>query len=117
MATTQDGIEQVDPSEVDALIDEGAFLLDVREPSEWQAGHSPLATHVPMGDIATGHAGVLPRDATIVVTCRSGNRSQRVAQFLKQEGYNAVNAAGGMNAWFSSGREVVTDDGSPGVIA
>ena len=53
----------------------------------------------------------------LVVTCRSGNRSQRVAQYLKQEGYNAVNAAGGMNAWFSSGREVVTDDGSPGVIA
>ena len=117
MATVHDGIEQVDPTEVDELIGEGAFLLDVREPSEWEAGHSPLAVHLPMGDVAEGHAGVLPRDTKIVVTCRSGARSQRVAQFLQQAGYDAVNAAGGMNAWFSSGRDVVTDDGSPGVIA
>lgn len=117
MAQVVDGVEQVDANEAAQLVEEGAFLLDVREDQEWMVGHAEGATHVPMGQIPDGHAGVLPRDNRIVVVCRSGNRSQRVAQFLQQAGYDAVNLAGGMQGWASSGRAVVTDAGSPGQVA
>jgi len=116
MGTMHEGIEQVDPAEAEELITQGAVLLDVREVDEWQAGHAPEATHVPMNEVPENHAGRLPRDNRIVVMCRAGARSQRVAQFLQQEGYDVVNVDGGMNAWFSSGRPVVTDDGEAGIV-
>lgn len=116
MTSIQDGVEQVEPDEAERLLAEGAFLLDVREDDEWAAGHSPDATHIVMGTIPEAHAGALPRDNRIVVACRVGGRSQRVAQFLQQQGYDAVNLAGGMRAWHASGRAVVTDSGDDGQI-
>lgn len=116
MSEVIDGVEQVDANEAEQLVEQGAFLLDVREDNEWVVGHAEPATHVPMGQIPDGHAGVLPRDNRVVVVCRSGNRSQRVAQFLQQAGYDAVNLAGGMKAWQESGRAVVTEAGDAGQV-
>ncbi|HVM08159.1 MAG TPA: rhodanese-like domain-containing protein [Acidimicrobiales bacterium] len=116
MGSVIDGIEQVDPEEAATLIGQGAFLLDVREDDEWAAGHAPGATHVPMNTVPDAHAGVLPRDNRIVVVCRSGGRSQRVAQFLQQSGYDAANLAGGMKSWHATGRAVVTDAGDDGQV-
>jgi rhodanese-related sulfurtransferase len=116
MGEVIDGIEQVGVDEAATLIDEGAFLLDVREDDEWAAGHAPDATHVAMNTVPDAHAGVLPRDNRIVVVCRAGGRSQRVAQFLQQAGYDAVNLAGGMQSWHAAGRAVVTDGGGDGQV-
>lgn len=116
MANVVDGIEQVDPTEAETLLAEGAFLLDVRESDEWVAGHAPEATHIAMGNVPDAHAGVLPRDNRIVAICRVGGRSQRVAQFLKESGYDAVNLDGGMRAWAAAGKPVVTDAGDPGTV-
>jgi rhodanese-related sulfurtransferase len=68
------GRHGVGPREADDLVRSGAVLLDVREPSEWQAGHAPGARHVPLGKLEA-KLGVLPRDRQVVVVCRSGNRS------------------------------------------
>lgn len=116
MGTIQDGVEQVDPDEAARLVEEGGFLLDVREDDEWAAGHAPNATHVPMAQVPEHHAGVLPRGNRIVVMCRVGGRSQQVAQFLQKAGYDVANAGGGMRAWSAAGRPVVTDTGEPGQV-
>lgn len=116
MATIEDGVEQVSPDEAKRLLEEGAFLLDVREDDEWAAGHSPAATHVPLGTVPDQHAGVVPKDSKVVAVCRAGGRSQKAAMFLKEQGYDVVNLVGGMQAWAASGSDVVAADGSAGTV-
>jgi rhodanese-related sulfurtransferase len=86
----------------------GALLIDVREPSEWQAGHIPDAKHIPMGQIAHRIAE-LPRDRKIIFTCRSGNRSGTIKDYMIDEhGYTDVhNQLGGILAWQVEGLPVI----------
>jgi rhodanese-related sulfurtransferase len=93
-----------------------AAMLDVREPDEWAAGHAPTARHLPMSEL-TGRLAELPDDDPLYVVCRSGGRSARVVAFLAQQGYPAVNVAGGMQTWAARGRAVVADgDRRPEII-
>ena len=63
-------VAQVPAAEVPA----DAFLLDVREDDEWDAGHVPGAVHIPLGELGARHTE-LGRDRPLFVICRSGNRS------------------------------------------
>ena len=108
------GVRQVDPSEARRMVGDGAVLLDVREPYEWEAGHAPEAVHVPMGSLTLEDVG---SGRAVVAVCRSGSRSDRVAQALQAAGVEAVNLAGGMEVWAEQGLPVVKDDGSPGTVA
>ncbi|MCE5290600.1 MAG: rhodanese-like domain-containing protein [Nocardiaceae bacterium] len=90
-------------------------LLDVREDDEWQLGHAPGAVHIPIEDVPARLDDV-DIDAEIYVICRNGGRSRVVSQFLIELGYDVINVNGGMVAWQSAGREVVTDDGGPGAV-
>jgi rhodanese-related sulfurtransferase len=82
------------------------FFLDVREPSEYDAGHIPGVTLIPVSQVA-GRLSEIPKDKQVVVTCRSGNRSGQVAQQLRQLGYtNITNMQGGLNAWQNAGYPV-----------
>ncbi len=96
--------------DVSALPAEG-YLLDVREAREWRAGHAPAATHIPMSEITVRH-DELPEGATVHVICKVGGRSARVAQFLIEQGVDAVNVDGGMLAWEAAGRPMVSESGS-----
>ena len=96
-------------------IEAGAVLLDVRERNEWDAGHAPQAVFLPMSEI-NHRLDELPRTGHIVVTCRSGNRSQAVVRFLLGQGVDAVNLDGGMRAWQATGGELVADNGTPTII-
>jgi rhodanese-related sulfurtransferase len=107
-----DGVPQLNPDE----IDDGVFLLDVREPHEWVAGHAPDAVHVPLGELDARYADVLPSDRSIVAICRVGGRSQRAAAALRQAGFDVANLTGGMVAWAEAGKPVTTDDGGPGTV-
>jgi len=99
---------QVTVMEAAALRNDGALMLDVREPSEWAAGHIAGATLIPLGDLPS-RLGELPRDRTIVTVCRSGNRSAQGRDILLAAGFTTVTSmAGGMNDWVSAGLEVVT---------
>lgn len=109
-------VPEVDADEGKALVDDGALLLDVREPDEWEAGHAPAAVHVPMKEVQD-RQGELPKDRRIVAVCRAGGRSAAVTGALNSWGFDAVNLAGGMQAWGATGFPVVTDAGTAGTIA
>lgn len=90
-----------------------AYLLDVREPDEWVAGHAPDAVHVPLMDIPARLEDV-PRDGEVVVVCRMGGRSAQAVAYLMQNGYdNVVNLDGGMRDWAAAGKPMVSEDGQP----
>jgi rhodanese-related sulfurtransferase len=94
-----------------------AFVLDVREPEEWSAGHVPGSHHVPMMEIPA-RAAELPSDRDVLVVCRVGQRSAHVVAFLRQRGFdNAWNLDGGLEAWAAAGRPLVRADGSAGYVA
>jgi DMSO/TMAO reductase YedYZ molybdopterin-dependent catalytic subunit/rhodanese-related sulfurtransferase/glyoxylase-like metal-dependent hydrolase (beta-lactamase superfamily II) len=99
-------VPEVGPQAAKALIDAGALMLDVREPEEWQAGHAPEASPLPMGEVLA-HRGDLPLDRPIVVGCRSGGRSAAVTESLRGWGLDAVKLTGGMRAWVAAGLPVV----------
>lgn len=106
---------EVDPAGAAEKVESGAFLLDVREPDEWDAGHAPGAKHIPLGELSA-RISELPNDRPIVAICRVGGRSERATVALNNAGYPTVNLAGGMRAWAAAGQPVVTDDGSPGSV-
>jgi rhodanese-related sulfurtransferase len=94
---------EVDPAEAAALQEGGALVLDVREPAEWAQGHVPGATLIPLGELAA-RTGELPRDRSIVVICRSGNRSAQGRDILLGAGFAAVTSVrGGVSAWAAAG--------------
>jgi len=92
-----------------------ALLLDVREPDEWNAGHAPTATWIPMGDLQA-RVDELPRDRKILAICRSGGRSAAVVEALNGAGFDAVNVAGGMQSWARAGLDVIAEDGAGGTV-
>ena len=82
---------------------EDVIFLDVREQSEWDEFHAPLATLIPLGEL-DARLSELPKDKEIVVVCRSGNRSQVGREKLKAAGFtNVTSMAGGMIEWRSAG--------------
>jgi rhodanese-related sulfurtransferase len=93
-------------------VPEGAFLLDVREPAEWAAGHVPGAMHIPMSQLNARYQEI-GRDSEVYVICRSGARSAQVAQALAGAGWDARNVADGMIGWHAAGRPMAADSGTP----
>ena len=96
----KNGIPQLSVKELKQRIDGGedVFILDVREPYEYQIAQIG-GKLIPQNDVPK-RLDEIPRDREIVVQCRSGARSQKIAEFLKQSGYSqVVNLAGGILAW------------------
>ncbi|GAB2777888.1 rhodanese-like domain-containing protein [Streptomyces sp. NPDC054796] len=92
------------------------LLLDVRENDEWAAGHAEGALHIPMSDFVARSGELTERvgdGERVYVVCRVGGRSAQVAQYLIQQGMDAVNVDGGMLAWDAAGRPMVADGGEP----
>jgi len=108
-------VSDVDPAEADRLVLAGAVMVDVREDDEWEAGHAPVAVHVPVGQVVD-RMDELPADRTIVCMCRMGGRSGSVAAHLAGAGYDVRNIAGGMQAWAAVGLPVVDASGAPGRV-
>ena len=108
-------VAQAQIADVPSTFDGSVVLLDVREDDEWQRGHAADARHIPMGEVPARVNEIDPQ-AKLYVICKAGGRSLKVAQYLAGNGYEPVNVTGGMLAWASAGRPVVTDDGGPGSI-
>jgi adenylyltransferase/sulfurtransferase len=96
----QNGISQISPIELKRRLDAGEdlFVLDVREPHEYQIANLG-AKLIPLGDLPA-RVKELDSSREIVVHCKSGGRSQKAAEFLAQSGFKKLhNLAGGINAW------------------
>jgi hydroxyacylglutathione hydrolase len=99
---------QVAPRELQALLASGAVagVLDVRNESEWRAGHIDGAANV-MGGLLAQRLGEVPRGGPLALVCASGYRSTVAASVLERAGFEALlNLAGGMNAWQHAGLPV-----------
>ncbi|MFJ6747880.1 MULTISPECIES: rhodanese-like domain-containing protein [unclassified Streptomyces] len=95
------------------------FLLDVRENDEWEAGHAEGALHIPMSEFVARYGELTeaaPQDGKVYVLCRVGGRSAQVANYLIQQGIDAVNVSGGMQAWEATGRPVTDGKGGSGTV-
>ena len=77
------------------------IVLDVREQEEYDSGHIPDAVLLPVGTIdETTAAEVIPeKDSTVLVYCRSGNRSKTASSTLAELGYTNIYEFGGINTW------------------
>jgi rhodanese-related sulfurtransferase len=73
---------------------ERPFLLDVRTPEEFGAGHIPEAVNIPVDDLRS-RLGELPRDREIAAYCQVGQRGYVATRILRQAGFNAANVSGG----------------------
>ncbi|MDD2776009.1 MAG: rhodanese-like domain-containing protein [Gallionella sp.] len=96
------GIQVVDCQAALQLMNhKDAIILDVREASEFKAGHILNAKLIPLGKL-TERIGELEkyRDRPMIVVCRSGNRSSSACALLVKQGFTqAYNLTGGMMAW------------------
>ena len=88
---------------------DGTFVLDVRTPEEWVAGHVPDATLIPLDELSA-RLSELPKDQEIVVICRSGNRSAQARDILLENGFEQVTSVGGgFNNWTANGYPSVVE--------
>ena len=87
--------------------DEETALIDVREPAEYVEAHVPGAVLVPMGQLPS-RLEELPRERTVYVICRSGNRSGAMGPLLDAHGFDSVNVLGGTLAWVQAGHRYDT---------
>jgi molybdopterin/thiamine biosynthesis adenylyltransferase/rhodanese-related sulfurtransferase len=96
----KNGIPQLSVTDLKRRIDAGEdlFILDVREPFEYQIANIG-GKLIPQGEVPQ-RLNEIDRNREIIVHCKSGARSQRIAEYLKQQGYSeVVNVAGGILAW------------------
>jgi sulfur-carrier protein adenylyltransferase/sulfurtransferase len=90
----------IDPVEVKAKIDRGDKfqLIDVREPHEFQIGRIPTSKLIPLGELPK-RLNEIDKSVEIVAHCKSGARSAKAVDLLKQNGFQARNMKGGILAW------------------
>ena len=98
-------ISEVDVDELASLLEQGARLIDVREPNEYEQARVPGAELVPLATVPD-HLDRFSSDGPTYVICRSGARSMRACEFASEHGREAVNVAGGTLAWIETGRPV-----------
>lgn len=82
-------------------------LIDVREPAEFAEARVPGAQLIPMGQLPA-RLHEVPRERTVYVICRTGNRSGAVGPLLDANGFDSVNVLGGTKAWVEAGHDYDT---------
>ncbi|MET0159202.1 MAG: molybdopterin-synthase adenylyltransferase MoeB, partial [Acidimicrobiales bacterium] len=108
LSQTTARIREISPAEAEAARDaDGAVVLDVREPDEYEQGAIPGSVHIARGNLESQVEGrLLDKDAPVVVFCAGGTRSAFAAETLGQLGYaDVASVAGGFNKWKDEGRD------------
>jgi len=100
--------KEINLEQAAAKRDAGAFILDVRQPEEWNEYHVPGSTLIPLAELQNRLTD-LPKDKEIVVVCRSGNRSATGRDVLLNAGFPQVTSlAGGLSQWKAKGYPTAT---------
>jgi rhodanese-related sulfurtransferase len=92
-------------------------IVDVREPSEWEAGRIEGSVLIPLNELMAGAGQDLDTERPVVAVCRVGNRSELAKLMLQARGFDAHNMAGGLEAWDRAGLPLSAPDGQPGRVA
>lgn len=93
------GYINVNAETAQQLIKDGVRVIDVREPEEYAAGHIPGSELIPLGSILTESKN-WDKSESILLVCRSGNRSRQAAELLTKAGFSRLyNLEGGVLAW------------------
>ena len=98
----ENSYQQISQEAAKEMIDtQEVIILDVREQSEFDAGHIPGAVLLPVGSITKDSAAAVIEDpdTVVLVYCRSGNRSKTASQALADIGYTNIYEFGGINTW------------------
>ena len=82
-----------DTTQMQKILKEGAFLVDVRTPAEFAEGHVKGSTNIPLDQIPNQLAKFKGKEQ-IIVFCRSGNRSGQAKMILEQNGFKNVTNGG-----------------------
>jgi rhodanese-related sulfurtransferase len=98
----ESGAREVSRDEAEALLEDGAQLVDVRVAHEWDAGHIPGATHLPLEELAERSSELDP-GRPVVLYCRGGTRSSMAAEALNGAGFDAVKLREGIVGWDEAG--------------
>ena len=99
-------VPEIDVATLESLMADAVVLVDVREDDEYTDGHVTGALPIPLATVPE-RFGDLPTDSPVYVICALGGRSARAAEFLRAQGIDAINVAGGTQAWVDGGRAVV----------
>ena len=112
----EDAVETVQWHEIDEIVANGGYLVDVRNPEELKLGFIKGAINIPLPNLRD-RLGELPKDKTIYVNCQVGLRGYLAARILTLNGFKAVNLDGGWKTYsavFNTGKnldcKIVTDD-------
>ena len=100
--SSESDYQQISQEEAKEMMDtQEVIILDVREQDEYDSGHIPGAVLLPVGTIDEETAAeVIPeKDSTVLVYCRSGNRSKTASSALAELGYTNIYEFGGINTW------------------
>jgi thioredoxin 1 len=106
MADDETGELEIDLESFASAHSAGATVLDVRNPDEYEAGHVPGATLIPLGELGA-RQDEIPDGDPVYVVCASGGRSLTATKAMVHAGYRAVSVAGGTKGWIEQGRPVV----------
>ncbi|MGO4957215.1 rhodanese-like domain-containing protein [Luteococcus sp. Sow4_B9] len=88
---------------IDDLTDD-AVILDVRDQSQWDAGHAPGAIHIPLTQLLARLDELPTLSGPIPVSCGGGTKAKKATAMLIERGVDAAELTGGMRAWKSKGR-------------
>lgn len=96
-------IKEISASQAAQMLEDDAIALDVRDESEYAAGHIDNARHITRGKLefqVTNHPDFADKTQPIVVYCQTGGRSALATATLQQLGYiNVYSVIGGYDAW------------------
>jgi len=100
-------VPSIDAATLQAKLNEKPqpLVLDVREPSEYTAGHIAGSTLLPLHQLSS-RVGELPKDREIICVCASGSRSSSAARQLTGAGFTVLNLSGGLSRWMQAGLPV-----------
>ena len=104
----QEPFHRITVAEAKTMLQDGAHIIDVREPHEYAAGHIPGAPLIPVNTVFA-RRGELPKDGTIIFTCAVGQRSALACEMTAASGIPAdrlYNLEGGTEAWIKAGEPV-----------